>query len=116
MSWFASFVAARKLEGVSARLDKGQSARVGDNVPTQPEGDISIASGEKGTTCTDIHYSHKPSHGHDMCPTLGATHRIRTTLRGHLQKSSAIVKEVILGIGVVYLHNSRVSSTNDLVP
>ena len=29
---------------------------MGDDVPTQLEGDISIASGEKGTPCTDIHY------------------------------------------------------------
>ena len=37
---------------------------MGDDVPTKPEGDISIASGEKGTTRTNIHYSHKLSHDH----------------------------------------------------
>ena len=60
-----------------------------------------------GNQFWEVHFYHAQHYGHSQNQDY---------ITSHSQKSSAIVKEVILGIGVMYVHNSRVSSTNDLVP
>lgn len=54
---------------------------------------------EREINCTNIHYPQTLSH--DM---------------HHSQESSTIIKEAILIIGFVYLHNGGILSANDLVP